>query len=116
METARKPGRPRLTDEQAWKSLRKRFEKHLVETPPGDDGEPCLQWVGPATLEIAGDRGVISPTNFALAEMGKNLNWFAVVGRNCATRLCMHPDHLEVVAFLDYNAQASWTPNPIPPL
>lgn len=114
MTQARKPGRPRLTDEQAWESLRKRVDRHIVELPAGEDGTSCLQWAGPPTLEIAGDRGVISPTNFVLAELGKDLHWFTVVDRTCGTRLCLAPEHLHILAYPAYNNFASWTPNPIP--
>lgn len=114
MTTARRPGRPSLTDEEAWKSLRERFYRHVRELPAVEGEEPCYEWAGPATLEIAGDRGVISPTNFMLAEIGKSLHWFTVAGRTCTTRLCLNPEHMTIIPFGAVNQYASWTPNPIP--
>lgn len=110
MTTDRGRGRPRLTDEQAWWSLRKRAFSHIEEVKRTE----CQRWVGPPTLHIAGDRGVISPTNFILAELGEDLCWNIVAARTCRTRLCLEPDHWQVLKLEARNPYASWHPHPIP--
>ncbi len=108
MTAPRPVGRPVLSDADAWRSARERFNQHAKEVP----GKDCYAWGGPRTIHLAGKRGVISPTNFALAEAGHDLKKIVVLQRTCGTRTCLWPEHISVMD-MD-NPYASWAPFPVP--
>ncbi len=105
-----------MTDEEAWWSLRDRAAKCIEEVYVAGETEYCWRWFGPATLHIAGDRGVISPTNFVLADIGKDLCWYTVMSRTCTTRNCLQSDHWVIGQYSNRNDGASWHLHPTPGL
>lgn len=119
MTTQRGRGRPSLTDEQAWWSLRKRVLANLEEIyRPGNDSN-CFIWLGPPTMNIAGKRGVISPANFILADvLDKDLCKHIIQARTCNTRNCLEPNHWIIFELPDeeVNNHASWHLHPTPGL
>lgn len=110
MTTGGKPGRPRLTDDAAWLSVRRRFHAKLKEVK----GKDCHVYTGPRVLEFAGERGSISPINFVIAEMGHDLRIEGLSYRSCGTTGCVWPDHLIVAKYAEPRTDASWTPEVLP--
>lgn len=100
-----------MSDDDAWRSARRRFYECVEEVADKE----CHVWTGPRTIHLAGKRGVISPTNFTLAEMGHDLKWHIVSHRTCDTKSCLWPDHLVVFKLPHENKGASWAPYPVPP-